>query len=110
MILKLKDGTQWNVADTSTKTAFYIVENNYSSIDSLAEKFTAENLKGAILGEETLENIVPVSISTTQNIDEAVVITLNCREKTEIEILTEKINDTDNAVMELAEMIVGGEE
>lgn len=110
MILVFKDGTEWNVSAQSTKTCIIVVANDYIEVPDYADRFTEEELKGATLDGEILENIVPETIKTEQTVGGAIMIKLNSRQKTEIEILSEKVQDTDNAIMELAEIITGGME
>lgn len=114
MILRFRNGEQFNVSNQSTKTCIIAVENSYEKVGEIADNFAPNNLIGAYLGDEVLENIVPVSVTTERNWSDGVltsiVIKLNSREKTDVEILTEKVNDTEDALLELAEMIVGGEE
>ena len=114
MILKFRNGEEFIVSAQSTKTCIIAVRNSYPEVAEIADNFFEDNLKGASLDDEILENIVPVAVNTerkwSDGILESIVIKLNAREKTELEILREKIQDTDDAVMELAEIITGGME
>ena len=110
MEFKFRNGAKLSVSDQSTATDLILVTKDYNNLGQVVSLFTEENMKGATFGDEILENVVPVNVTSDHVIGESIVYHLNSRVKSDIEILTEKVNDTENALLELAEIVVGGEE
>ena len=111
MEFQFYDGTVYEVSDQSTKSDIILVRDSFEEADDIEYHFTEKNMKFAMFNHEMLTKTIPLGVTASRESGEkCVTIHVHCREKTEIELLTEKVNDTENALMELAEIVVGGEE
>jgi len=98
MKLTLKNGTEIEVANTSTSTNIVIVEKDFSNVDNYNELFNAENLKGAMLGENELDSVIPTDVKAEKEVGGNVVITLIARKKTDSEIIQERLDEQEDVL------------
>lgn len=107
MILTLNDGTQFNVNDSST---FYEISMtaNTETMKYAVEKITTDNLKHATMGDITFLGAIVNGINVTppHPYTGEVNIIFYLGEKSDIDIIKERLDEQDNALMELAELIV----
>lgn len=103
MKLILTDKTEIEVTDDSTFSSLNVIAKKFAEIDAIAEKITVENLKHATIGEQKLDNLIPVSLTVTGGINgteiHAVIVT---RTQTAEEIMQEQIYELQNAMAEMA--------
>lgn len=103
MKLILTDKTEIEVTDDSTFSSINVIADNFEFFDTVADKITVENLKHVTLGEQKLDNLIPVSLTVTCGINgaeiHAVIVT---RMLTNEEIMQEQINELQNALAEMA--------
>ena len=103
MKLVLTDKTEIEVTDDSTFSSLNLIAKSFADIDAIAGKITVENLKHVTLGEQKLDNLIPVSLTVTGGINgaeiHAVIVT---REQTNEEIMQAQIYELQNAMAEMA--------
>lgn len=99
--LVFKNGVEVSLTDDSTSLKCNVVVKTFAEADELRDNFTEENLKGATLDGESLENIVPVCIEAIANVGENIVVSLKNREKSHDEIVDEKLIELQEALTEL---------
>ena len=103
MKLVLTDKTEIEVTDDSTFSSLNVVADNFEFFDTVADKITVENLKHVTLGEQKLDNLIPVSLTVTGGINgaeiHAVIVT---RMLTNEEIMQEQIFELQSAMAEMA--------
>ena len=107
-VLKLNDGTEFQVYDESDSYRISMNGNAETTISAM-EKITTENLKNATLGGEALINKIMTGGSFTPP-DEAtgeINLVFSLRDKTDMEIVQERLDEQDAALIELAELIGG---
>lgn len=104
--LIFKDKTEVNFTDTSTINDCVAVLNSFDQVDPIANKFTEENLIGAIFDNQRVENIIPTGVSATLD-GEKVVAHFTNTVKSQEAILNEKIEDAQGAITELAGIVAG---
>lgn len=105
MKLVLKNKTEYNVADVSTENSIIFVLDTFAEIDNIKPKLTEDNFKGATLGENRLEYVVPQTLEVKANLaDETYVLTVACHKKNDVEILKEQMGEVQDAIAELAEV------
>lgn len=102
--LVFRDKTSFSFTDISTVSDCVAVLNSFAEVDSIAEKFTEENLVGATFDGERLENIIPTGVSASAD-GEKVVAHFITKAKSQEDILNEKIDEIQGAVTELAELV-----
>lgn len=107
-ILRLNDGTELEVK-AYTLNSMIIFEVDTDTAKTVMEKITTDNLKNAIIDDVVFTNVVyeNATLSPIDEETEKVSITIHLREKTETEIIQERLDEQDAALMELAELIVG---
>ena len=103
-VLVFRDKTEVSFIDTSTIADCVTVLNSFGEVDAIAEKFTVDNLIGAIFDGERLENIIPTGVSASAD-GEKVVAHFTTKAKSQEEILNEKMDEMQGAVTELAELV-----
>lgn len=104
MKLILRDKTTLEVADTSTKESMLMVLGSYEELDAVRPKLTAENFKGATLGEETLENYAPTGLLVSDDLMGVnIVATITAKELPLLERLTGQVQELQETVAELLE-------
>ena len=69
MNLILKNGDVISVRDDSTVFAIWVQVESYTEVDTLAEKFTPENLSEIRLGTNTYRDVLNESIICRQDIE-----------------------------------------
>lgn len=103
MKLILNDKTEITVTDDSTYSSLHVIAKTFAELDAIAEKITVENLKHATIGEQKLDNLIPVSLTVTGGINgaeiHAVIVT---RVQTAEEIMQAQIYELQEAVAEMA--------
>lgn len=103
MKLVLTDKTEIEVTDDSTFSSLNFTAKKFAEIDAIAGKITTENLKHVTIGEQKLDNLIPVSLTVTGGINgaeiHAVIVT---RMPTNEEIMQEQIFELQNAMAEMA--------
>lgn len=103
MKLVLNDKTDIEVTDDSTFSSINVIADNFEFFDTVADKITVENLKHVTLGEQKLDNLIPVSLTVTGGINgaeiHAVIVTRMPKNE---EIMQEQIYELQNAMAELA--------
>ena len=103
MKLVLTDKTEIEVTDDSTFSSLNVIADNFEFFDTVADKITVENLKHVTLGEQKLDNLIPVSLTVTGGINNADIhVVIVTHEQTNEEIMQEQINELQNAIAELA--------
>lgn len=95
--LTLLDGTVIELTDTSQKNNYVAVVKKWADIDSL--NLTTENLQGGTFEGEELTNTVFESVSASYD-GENIVVTISCRNKTELELLQES-QEEQNAMINM---------
>ena len=107
-VFRLSDGTEFQVNNESEK---YLISLTCETPDAklLMDKLTPANLKTATIGEDSMSNMIyeNFNASPVKEATGEVNITLYFREKTEMEIIEQRLDEQDNALMELAELIGG---
>ncbi len=99
--LKLTDGTTIELADSSTENNYIVVVKKWADIDELG--ITKENVEGATYEGEILEN--KVFVSTQAAIDgENIVLSISMRDKTDMELMTETIEEQQAMINLLLEV------
>ena len=107
--LELNNGTIIGVDVSSTVYAITVI-GTLSDISIALGAISTDTLKNAILyttpeGQRLVDKILTGFVGNSAD-DEYRVI-FNLRDKTENEIINERLNEQDAALMELAEMVVG---
>jgi hypothetical protein len=100
--LVFADGTELKFTDSSTASNMVAVEKNFAKVDEIVPMITEENLKGAEFDGELMLNVIPVSCKAEKDGDN-VVITFTNRQKTELEVINDKIEELQIAMTEIAE-------
>lgn len=95
--LTLLDGTVVELTDTSQKNNYVAVVKKWADIDGL--NLTTENLQGGTFEDEELTNTVFESVSASYD-GENIVVTISCRDKTELELLQES-QEEQNAMINM---------
>lgn len=105
MKLTLRNKKQYEVTDSSIKTAIVLILPNYGEIDKITPNLTEDNFKGATLGDEILENVVPMSIAVSGNLsEENITVTVSCRVKSDVELLQSQVTELQEIVADLGGM------
>lgn len=103
MKLILTDKTGIEVTEDSSYSSLHVNAKAFADVDAIVSKITTENLKHVELGEQKLDNLIPVSLAVTGGINgaeiHAVIVT---RMQTAEEIMQEQINELQNALAEIA--------
>lgn len=99
--LKLTDGTTIELADSSTENNYIVVVKKWADIDELG--ITKENVEGATYEGKILEN--KVFASTQAAIDgDNIVLSISMRDKTEMELMAETIEEQQAMINLLLEV------
>ena len=104
-ILTLNDGTTINVMETSN-TSQINVSGNLEEVTRAMSEITTDSLKNADLAGTTLTNKVYTGFSGTKE-GEVYTVSFGMRDKTENEIIMERLDEQDAALVEIADMIGG---
>lgn len=103
MELILTDKTEIGVTEDSTYSSLNIIVKTFAELDVIAEKITAENFKHVELGEQKLNNLIPVSLTVTGGINGAEIhAVIVARTQTNEEAMQEQIFELQNAMAEIA--------
>lgn len=105
--LTLNSADTIKVDDTSTKEKLVLICKKFAEIDTSEKKMTAEALEGAKLDGEAMENIKTVSLAAARDNGGAITCTVSVAYKTDLEILSDRVAETSDAVNAL---IMGGVE
>ena len=105
--LTLNNGTQIEVEETSTSSSI-VVKGDLTKVDSALTEITTENLKNADLNCTTLTNKVYTDF-TGKREEDIYTVTFNLRDKTDMELLFEKVQDIEGGLTEVADMVYGEE-
>ena len=97
------NGHTYEVADTSSFSAITFEAENFAAIDPIAADINVANCKRITLGETTLLNLIPVSMTMSGPITTKPTITFTLRTKTDKEVQDEKIKELQDAVLALSE-------
>jgi len=105
---RLGDGTEYQVNNESNRD-FITLTCETAVAESLIEKLTVDNLKTATIGDESMLNMVyeGFNASPVDEITNEIYVSLSFRGKRDMEIINERLDEQDAALMELAELIVG---
>lgn len=108
MLLTLNDGTQFEVSDNSNLYEIFITTDT-ETMKEIVEEVTTNNLKHATMGEIMFVNAVVnnISVSSPNSSTGEVNILISLGVKTDIDIINERLDEQDAALMELAELIAG---
>lgn len=102
--LVLNDGTRLQVLETSTPSSI-IMEGDYATVSVGIQKITTDNLKNADLAGTILVNKVYTGFQGTLGEDGVTyTVTFGLRDKTDIETLYEMADETQQAIIELAQV------
>jgi hypothetical protein len=104
-ILTLNDGTTINVLETSN-TSQINVSGNLEEVSRAMSEITTDSLKNADLAGTTLVNKVYTGFSGSKD-GETYTVSFSMRDKTENEIIMERLDEQDAALVEIADMIGG---
>jgi hypothetical protein len=104
MKLTLRNKTKYDVSDTSTKYSIVFVVTKYSELDKIKPNLTEDNFKGAMLGEERLENIIPKHMVIDDSFEENIVMAVKCEEKPAVDVLAEQVAELQEVVADLGGM------
>lgn len=104
--LTLNNGTKIEVEEIST-TSSIVVKGNLAKIDTALTEITTENLKNADLNGTALINKVYTGFNGTFDGDYTVTFAL--RDKTDMELLYEKVQDIEGGLTEVADIVYGEE-
>ena len=96
--LIFKDGSSVSFTDESTITNCVTVLTTFAEIDSIREKFTEDNMKGATFDGEVVENVVPVSCDVSAEVGENAVAVFVNRIKTDAEVVKEQLVEVQELV------------
>lgn len=99
--LVLNDGTRLQVLETSN-TSSINMEGDFATISVGIQKITTDNLKNADLAGTTLVNKVYTGFQGTRDGD-IYTVSFGMRDKTDIETLYEMADETQQAIIELAQ-------
>lgn len=99
--LTLKDGTVLTVLETSTPSSINM-RGDFATISAAMSAISTDNLKNAKLGDTVLVNKVYTGFNGSRDGDDFL-ISFNLRDKTDVEILYEMADETQQAIMELAQ-------
>lgn len=106
MILKLKDGTKITTTDSSDYKEIVIVLKNKTDFTKLQKQITAENLNGAQLGKETLQNMIVAGSQMYEGDDNFLTAHFSLSQKTPAEIEREqslaRITDLEDMIADIA--------
>lgn len=97
-ILKLSNGTELVFADESTVENMVNVLNSFADVDIYANNLSTDNLALATFDGVPLENVVFVSIKAEKDAFGNVILTVENRYKTEMEILQETQAQQDDVI------------
>ena len=100
--LVLADNTEIQFTDSSTPFDMVAVVKSFADVDAMAPKMTAENFKGSDFDGTLLLNVIPVSCKAELS-GENVIVTFSNRQKTDMEVVNEKIEELQIAMTEIAE-------
>lgn len=103
--ITLSNGTNIEVENESSKTDFVIRTDSFLQLDEWKNTITEENINGSIMEGETLSDLVFNTINVTLESDR-IRADFIFREKTEKEILTDRLSEAEEAINFL---LMGGE-
>lgn len=106
-ILTLNDGTTINVMETSN-TSQINVQGNLNEVTAAIEAISTDTLKNADLNGTTLINKVYTGFSGSKD-GETYTVSFGMRDKTNEELLFEKISDVEDGLTEIADIVYGEE-
>lgn len=105
ILITLSNGEQIEVENESSKNDIVIRVTSFAELDEWNQKITEENINGAVMENETLTDLIFTGVFV--NLEEkAIKVDYTFREKTEEEIIYERINDLEEAMNFL---LMGGE-
>ena len=99
--LVLNDGTTLEVLETSTPSSIQM-EGDYATVSVGIEKISTDTLKNADLAGTTLVNKIYTGFDGTRSGD-IYSVSFGMRDKTDIETLYEMADETQQAIIELAQ-------
>ena len=105
--LTLNNGTQIEIEEISTTSAI-VVKGNLAMVDTALTEITTDNLKNADLNGTTLINKVYTGF-TGEREEDVYTVTFNLRDKTDMELLYEKVQDIEGGLTEVADIVYGEE-
>ena len=97
-ILKVSNGTELVFADESTVENMVNVLNSFADVDIYANNLSTDNLALATFDGVPLENVVFVSIKAEKDTSGNVMLYVENRYKTEMEILQETQAQQDDVI------------
>ena len=105
--LELKSGTVLEVAEGSSKEKLVIICKKFADLDTYGDELTAEALEGATIDGVELWNVKTVTMDAKRDNGGAITCNVAIAYKTDIEILSDRVAETSDAVNAL---IMGGVE
>lgn len=108
MILLLADGSEVECLDTSFDGELDI-KGNLETVSRAMGLLTNNNLKRAELGGTItiINKVIDNATFTAPDEDGYISLKYFLRDKTDVEVVQERLDEQDAALMELAELIVG---
>lgn len=108
MLLKLNDGTEFTVNDSSSLYEISMTVDT-ETMKTAVEKITNDNLKHATMGDFVFLNVIMngVNVTSPNPITGEVNMIFYLGEKSDIDVINERLDEQDTALMELAELIGG---
>lgn len=94
----LSDGTSIEVENESSENSFVIRTNTFEEIDPQTLYFTEDKINGATFEGRILTNKVYLDTKSfkDENIDNKIVTTFEFRDKSELEIIRDRLSDIDH--------------
>lgn len=89
--LIFKDGSSVSFTDESTITNCVTVLTTFAEIDSIREKFTEDNMKGATFDGESVENVVFSGVTASCDAAGNITAHFTFRKKSREEVLEEQV-------------------
>lgn len=100
--LVLRDGTVLEVLETSTPYAINM-QGDFETVSAAIAAINTDNLKNAKLGDVVLTNKIYQGFNGTVSDEGVYSVTFSLRDLTDIEILYEMADETQQAIIELAD-------
>lgn len=96
--LELKSGTVLEVAEGSSKEKLVIICKKFADLDTYSDELTVETLEGATLDGVEMWNVKNVAMDANRDNGGAITCTVSVAYKTDLEILSDRVAETSDAV------------
>lgn len=107
-LLVLANGFELNVTDVSSISYLEALLPNFANVDMVSEQFVPVNFKTVTLDGVVYTDVVPLTLSANLEIPNVKVV-MTTRMPSKEELVDEQLSELQDAVVELAELIAGGE-